>query len=195
MEDPAAILRHLLAGNRSLCPSGRMKAAGAGSKRFPGLANLLHAAVIELADDIGCNRIARLSFEIDDMSPEAISIGLERLRLAEGVRNFCYHTRFGKKGRSQFSVQILVQPEEVETLAQICFLETSTLDLRLDLDTRMILKHDERKVLVQGEALLAKYAEAARWCGDQQGGGRCAGERALSSSARDLGREGSEQAR
>lgn len=158
----AAILRHLLADNRAVRPEGRLlgRGAGAGSKRFPGVANLLHALVSETAGGgLESDRIARLCFEIDDMSPEALSTGLERLRLAEGVRDVSYQTRFGKKGRSQFSVQVLVTPELAETVAKLCFLETTTLGLRLDLNTRLVLKRRETAVQVEGKRFAVKYAE------------------------------------
>ncbi len=158
----AAILRHLLHDNTALRPEGRLqgRGAGAGSKRFSGVANLLHALVTEVSPgSLASDRIARLCFEIDDMSPEALSTGLERLRLAEGVRDVSYQTRFGKKGRSQFAVQILVVPEQAETVAKLCFLETTTLGLRLDLNTRMILRRREAAVEIGGRRVPLKFAE------------------------------------
>ncbi len=159
----AAILRHLQPSNEGLRPSGRMqrRGAGAGKKRFPGLANLLHAAVIEVAPEqsLGSDRIARLTFEIDDMSPEALSIGLEHLRQAEGVLDVSYQTRFGKKGRSQFSVQVLAQPEQAEMVAELCFLETSTLGLRVDLDTRLILRREAQTLQLDSNRFAVKRAE------------------------------------
>lgn len=158
----AAILRHLVRDNRAVRPQGRPKGrgAGAGTRRFSDVANLLHAILSEVSgDSLTSDRIACLSFEIDDMSPEALSTGLERLRTAEGVRDVSYQTRFGKKGRSQFAVQVLVVPELAETVARLCFLETSTLGLRLTLDSRMILRRREAALDIDGERLAVKYAE------------------------------------
>ncbi len=158
----AAILRHLMPGNGAGRPSGRLlgRGAGGGTKRFEGVANLLHALLIETAGASapGRDRIALLAFEVDDMTPEALSIGLDRLRLAEGVRDVSYQLRQGKKGRSLFAVQVLAAPEQAEAVAALCFLETTTLGLRLNLESRLILKRESDKVDIGGERLALKRA-------------------------------------
>ncbi len=158
----AAILRHLMAGNETPRPPGRLqgKGAGCGTRRFPGLANLLHALVIETVEGAAPDRdrIAVIAFEVDDMTPEALATGLDRLRLAEGVRDVGYQLRHGKKGRSQFAVQVLASPERAETVAALCFLETSTLGLRLEVATRLILKRRHETVEIGSDSLPLKRA-------------------------------------
>ncbi len=152
----AAILRCLSGGKSSGIPAGVLthSGAGAGQKRFTEarLPNILRLLALDLADEshhtgqaeaFGRDRIAQLSFEIDDMTPELLAIGLEKLRNCAGVRDVSYGIRHGKKGRSQFAVRVLAEPDYTESVARQCLLETSTIGLRVSSCERIVLERRE----------------------------------------------------
>ena len=64
-----------------------MKAIGAGARTriLPGIPNVLRALVLEEISAIGQDRVAVLSFKIDDMTGEEIAVAADRLRNFAGV--------------------------------------------------------------------------------------------------------------
>jgi uncharacterized protein (TIGR00299 family) protein len=137
----AAILRHLVADPKSRPTPGRLKATGtgAGSRELDQRPNTLRVLVTEAVADPCADRVARLSFEIDDMTPEEIGVALDRLRADAGVLDAGFTLGYGKKSRPRFAVEILARPEAAEAVAAACLLETSTLGLRLEVIERRLL--------------------------------------------------------
>lgn len=160
----AAILRHLMADNSGRSPPGTLLrgGTGCGSRRFAHLPNILRALVLQRqqadAHRPVRERIGVIAFEIDDMTPEELAVGLERLRGAEGVVDVSHQLRLGKKGRSQFAVQLLCEPSAIEAVAELCFAETSTLGLRVDTATRLVLRRSVDVSSADGERYQVKRA-------------------------------------
>lgn len=142
----AAILRHLAAGSPAPNPRGVLakNGIGAGTRRFSSLPNILRVLIFDQDEGVANHtlrdRIGIVSFEVDDMTPEELAVAVEHIRAGDGVRDVSYQLRYGKKGRVQFSVQVLTDPDAVETIARLCFMETSTLGLRVDVSARHLLR-------------------------------------------------------
>jgi hypothetical protein len=73
------------------------------------------------------------------MTPEEIATALDRRRSHPGVLDAGVTLGLGKKGRPRFAVDVLARPEAAEEVADLCFLETSTLGLRQEEVKRVIL--------------------------------------------------------
>jgi uncharacterized protein (TIGR00299 family) protein len=136
----AAILRHLAVGaSRS---GGKLTGTGmgAGTRDLPGMPNTLRALVFETAADVAdAQTVAVLSFDIDDMTGEEVAIAADRLRAADGVLDVALATLSGKKGRPLVEFRLLVRPEALSVVQQLCFVETSTIGLRWRTEQRVTL--------------------------------------------------------
>lgn len=137
----AAILRHLGPKIRADAALGRLEAVGtgAGTRSLSGIPNVLRALVFATVEQPGRDRVSVLSFEIDDMSGEEIAVAAERLRAIAGVLDLSIGSRSGKKGRPMAAFRLLVQPEGAEAAIERCFLETSTIGLRIREESRVVL--------------------------------------------------------
>ena len=133
----AAILKYLVPGDKAarapttfvMGPTGN----GFGLKVFPGFSNVLRCIAYTRPDPdyaVGDEEISVATFEIDDQTAEDLAIALDRIRQAPGVLEVYQAPVFGKKGRMTVQVQILLRPENVDAVAELCFAETSTLGLR-----------------------------------------------------------------
>jgi uncharacterized protein (TIGR00299 family) protein len=140
----AAILRHLAAG--STRSGGRLTGTGmgAGTRDLPGMPNILRALVFDTAASAGslgeARTVAVLSFDIDDMTGEEISIAADRLRAADGVLDVALASLSGKKGRPLTEFRLLVRPEALEAVQRLCFVDTSTIGLRWRVEQRSTLE-------------------------------------------------------
>jgi len=106
---------------------------GFGQRMLAGTSNVLRCiAYVRPAEAqiVPDEEISVVTFEIDDQTAEDIAVALDRIRRAPGVLELFQAPVFGKKGRMSTQVQILVRPEHVDALADICFAETATLGLR-----------------------------------------------------------------
>ena len=83
--------------------------------------------------------VAVLSFDIDDMTGEEIGIAADRLRAADGVLDVALATLSGKKGRPLVEFRLLIRPESLSAIQQLCFVETSTIGLRWRIEQRATL--------------------------------------------------------
>jgi uncharacterized protein (TIGR00299 family) protein len=141
----AAILRHLRPEPR--LPPGPWRLAttgsGFGTQRLSGISNVLR--VVAYQRDGGWQQneqVAVLAFEVDDQSPEALALGLEALRAAEGVLDVVQLPAFGKKGRLATQVQVLARPERLDAVIERCFVETTTIGLRWRIEARAVLARE-----------------------------------------------------
>ena len=140
----AAILRHLV-DRPGPAPPGRLRGAGIGSgtRTFDTVPNILRLVVLESSRPAtGTDTVASLRFEVDDMTPEELSVALDRIRADERVLDASFQLRLGKKGRAQFAVEVLARADAAEAVAELCFLETSTLGLRIGQSVRRVLRRD-----------------------------------------------------
>jgi uncharacterized protein (TIGR00299 family) protein len=139
----AAILRHLIGADGSGdALSGRLAAVGtgAGTRTLPSMPNVLRALVFERAAAASTReRITTLGFEIDDMTGEEIAVAADRLRAVEGVLDLTIGQVQGKKGRVMQSFRLLVRPDRADAAVERCFLETSTIGLRIGEEQRAVL--------------------------------------------------------
>jgi pyridinium-3,5-bisthiocarboxylic acid mononucleotide nickel chelatase len=159
----AAILRHLVGPNGSgSSPGGRLVSigTGAGTRTLPGIPNVLRALVFEVERALAAReRIVVLSFEIDDMTGEEIAVAADRLRAFEGVLDLTIAQVQGKKGRLMQSFRLLLQPDRSDAVIERCFLETSTIGLRVTDEQRVALPRRLARAEADGIAIGIKTAE------------------------------------
>jgi pyridinium-3,5-bisthiocarboxylic acid mononucleotide nickel chelatase len=158
----AAILRHLRANEARPKQARRLARSGTGfgTKVFPGLSNVLRLLAFEdVRQRTETDRVAQLEFEIDDQTPEDLSIGLDRLRAHPSVLDAVQMPAFGKKGRITAHIRILADPADLEKVIEACFAETSTLGVRYQLLDRRKLPRKQRTVETEGRAVRVKVAE------------------------------------
>ncbi len=159
----AAILRHLVPA--AACDAsrggGRLAAVGcgAGTRPLPGIANIVRALVFEHATPAATDAVAILEFDVDDMSGEEIALAAERLRAKAGVIDVSIGARIGKKGRPQVDFRLLGDPRAIEGIVRECFIETSTLGLRVREDRRRLLLRAEIAATTGSATLRVKVAE------------------------------------
>ncbi|MXW47168.1 MAG: nickel pincer cofactor biosynthesis protein LarC [Gammaproteobacteria bacterium] len=113
---------------------------GFGSATFQGMSNVLRLTAFEAENkSTQYEKIAVLEFEVDDQSPEDLSIGLDQVRDFKGVVDVIQFPAIGKKNRLTVHVQVLASPEQAEEVATKCLLETSTLGVRVSCIDRITL--------------------------------------------------------
>jgi uncharacterized protein (DUF111 family) len=142
----AALLRHLAASPRLPAGAWRIAATGIGfgTKRLPGLSNVLRALVYEPAEDSARSddRVAVIAFEVDDQSAEDLAVGLDAVRATVGVLDVIQLAALGKKGRLATQVQVLARPERLESVIERCLAETTTIGLRWRIEARAVLARE-----------------------------------------------------
>ena len=124
---------------------------GFGRKVFPGISNTVRVAsfgVIEADRPWTQDRVMRLSFELDDQTPESIADALERLRAMDGVVEVIQHAYWGKKQRQGFSIAVVYRPDVADRVTSQCFTATTTLGVRRELIDRATLPRQEVVVSV-----------------------------------------------
>lgn len=152
----AAILRHLCADGPH--PAGRLAASGtgAGTRTLPGMPNVLRALLYALDSAGTADSVAVLGFDVDDMTGEEMAAAADRLRRADGVLDVALFAGVGKKGRPVHEFRLLLRPEAVDTVADLCFLETSTIGLRWRVEQRRTLPRTQHSVERQGRTVRLK---------------------------------------
>ncbi|MDA0271684.1 MAG: LarC family nickel insertion protein [Proteobacteria bacterium] len=148
----AAIIK-FLSPLRRLPPGLVLKGTGYGFGRkvFPGISNTVRVAVFTASEaDLPWtqDQVMRLSFELDDQTPESIADALERLRGMDGVLEVTQHAYWGKKQRQGFSITVLCRPGVADTVTSQCFTVTTTLGVRRELTNRATLPRQEVVVSV-----------------------------------------------
>ncbi|SNY91084.1 hypothetical protein SAMN04515647_1288 [Cohaesibacter sp. ES.047] len=103
---------------------------GFGTRKLPGMSNILRASLLETASKAHGDEIMVLECDIDDQSPEALAVGLETLRADEGVIDVTQSCGFGKKGRMTISLRLLAKLGHERSVADRIFAETTTLGIR-----------------------------------------------------------------
>ena len=159
----AAILRHLVGPNGGgSSHTGRLVSigTGAGTRTLPGMPNVLRALVFEVEPAVAAReQIVVLSFEIDDMTGEEIAVAADRLRAVEGVLDLTIGQVQGKKGRVMQSFRLLIQPDRSDAVIERCFLETSTIGLRVTDEQRVALPRRLARAEADGIEIGIKTAE------------------------------------
>lgn len=168
----AAIVRHVL-GMSFFSRSGSVRpppgaltsvGCGAGQRELQQRPNIVRCLLIntgtsEAVDtsDIGMavassgpgqiiDEVIQLSFDIDDMTPEELSVSLEHLRCESGVLDASFQLGMGKKGRALFAVTVLCQVADEPAVSERCLEETTTLGMRVQRLQRRTLVREHHKV-------------------------------------------------
>jgi uncharacterized protein (TIGR00299 family) protein len=159
----AAILRYLQATGKK--PAGKLclqnSGIGFGSRKLPGISNVLRALVFnEAADSHHSTRdeVAVLSFEVDDQSSEDLGLALEQLRNYPGIIDIVHYPVFGKKNRMASSIRVLAHPEAQHEVEELCFTQTSTLGIRCEIVKRAVLQRQIDIVELDGRTYRVKLA-------------------------------------
>lgn len=138
-----AILRYLVppAACDVGCPEGLMLAAGygAGVRKLPGIPNVVRAMVFKSSAPHDFSSVAVLEFDIDDMTGEEVAIAADHIRAGNGVIDVAVGAGIGKKSRPISSFRVLATVSSSRTVAELCFLETTTLGLRIRNEKRLVL--------------------------------------------------------
>lgn len=114
---------------------------GAGTKEFPGQANLLRVLIGEAAEASEAVMVRVLEANVDDSTPEVLGYAMERL-LAGGALDVALQPVLMKKQRPGTLIQVLARPEDQEQLVDILFRETSTLGIRIsEAERRISARH------------------------------------------------------
>ena len=157
----AAILRHLEPAFDLAGLEGRIARTGHGfgSRRLPGMSNVLRALVLDPIRKEGAWReetVGVCSFEVDDQTAEDLAVGLDRLRATDGVLDVVQTPALGKKGRMVASVRVLARPGARERVIERCFAETATLGVRWQSVRRAALEREEAAIDVGGDSIRIK---------------------------------------
>lgn len=132
----AALLKHFVTKFGDM-PVMKVSAVGygMGKKDFP-RANCVRAMLGDTEDQAG--RIAELSCNLDDMTPEAIGFAMEVL-MEKGALDV-FTTAIGmKKSRPGILLTVLCREDDTERFAQLIFRNTTTLGIRKQLCERYTL--------------------------------------------------------
>ncbi len=88
--------------------------------------------------------IQSIEFYIDDMTPEDLEYGLEKIR--KPALDVYSIPASGKKGRQGWEVKVLAERDKVDEVVQTIFEETSTLGLRIEEVRRLVAKRSVEEV-------------------------------------------------
>ena len=89
--------------------------------------------------------IIKMETNIDDCSGEVLGFVMERL-LKAGARDVHYVPAFMKKNRPAWVLNVICKEEDIETLQNIIFEETTTIGIRYTRMERVILQREQRIV-------------------------------------------------
>ena len=165
----AAIVRHLCHRQTISAPCVLERTGiGFGLRRIPGLSNCVRVLVSrELAqsDTRFARKIAIVEFDIDDQSPEELSVGLDRIRSLDGIHDVVQFSGIGKKSRSFVHVRILAAPDMLERTIDACFAETTTIGLRYHMVNGIALARIMDSIEIGGRLIRVKSVErtGGRW--------------------------------
>jgi pyridinium-3,5-bisthiocarboxylic acid mononucleotide nickel chelatase len=98
-----------------------------------------------------------LSTQIDDLNPQAIGYIFERL-FAVGAMDVFTQPIGMKKSRSGILLTVICPVARAQDCEQIIFIETSTLGIRHELQTRSILPREMQSVITKYGAVRVKVA-------------------------------------
>jgi pyridinium-3,5-bisthiocarboxylic acid mononucleotide nickel chelatase len=130
----AAILMHLVPQAR-VAGVARGVGIGFGMRTFSGISNVVRIARFDVSTDSkawNTRALLRLSFDVDDQTSEDLAIGIDRLRARADVIDVTTTPVLGKKGRLAMCVQVLCDEAARDDVASACFLETTTLGIRVE---------------------------------------------------------------
>jgi len=111
---------------------------GAGGRDFPEHANVLRLMVGEASGAAEATTVSIIEANMDDLSPQVLGYAMERLFEA-GALDVSFTPMFMKKNRPGTLLRVIARPEDEDRLAQIVFVETSTLGVRVMAAQRCVM--------------------------------------------------------
>ena len=134
---------------------------GAGTRDFPGRANLLRVLVGDAEETRPApGEVWVLEATIDDMTPEMAGYALERL-LEAGALDVTLTPVYMKKNRPGFNLTVLAAPPDRIALGELMLSETSTIGIRESLARRRTLDRTWKRVRTRYGTVRVKTAGAA----------------------------------
>ena len=134
---------------------------GAGSRDFPGHANVIRLTIGEsqagLAENTSQETVTVLEANLDDLNPQVFGYVVERLLEAGALDTFAVPVQM-KKNRPGMLLTVLARPEDAPRLTQIIFTETSTLGVRRREEQRQTLTRKWIKVVTRWGDVRLKIA-------------------------------------
>jgi uncharacterized protein (DUF111 family) len=85
-----------------------------------------------------------------------LAAGIEHLRASHGVLDVVQSTVTGKKGRIAISLRVLCRVEEIDPVIEVCFVQTTTIGLRWQIENRVELTRQDVEIETFGSRLGAK---------------------------------------
>jgi len=162
-----AVLANYYAVDFGSCPDMKILASanGAGNKDFKDHPNIVRAV---LGERESCpvaepspkftDRITELSFNVDDMTGEQLSLACEII-LESGARDVFTTPVFMKKGRPGQLVTVICDQNMKRQIAEIIFKHTSTIGIRERICDRMILDRHIEEREIDGQTVRVKVSE------------------------------------
>ena len=158
----AAIVK-TVAARFSAFPETKIEKAGygAGTRDFPGHANVVRLVVGETAPQLAAKTnqesVSVLEANLDDLNPQVFGYAMDRL-LEEGALDVFGMPVQMKKNRPGTLLTVLCKPEDAAKLTQILFAETTTLGVRRREETRVVLARKWVTVATQWGEVRMKVA-------------------------------------
>jgi len=116
---------------------------GAGTKDFPGHANMLRVMVGEASAATEAATVTVIEANIDDTTPQVLGYTMDRL-FEEGALDVALQPLQMKKNRQGTLLRVIAKPEDQEKLAQLILSETTSLGVRMYSAQRRVL---ERRIV------------------------------------------------
>jgi uncharacterized protein (TIGR00299 family) protein len=134
---------------------------GAGTRDFPGQANVVRLTIGESQDVFAQNTsqetISVLEANLDDLNPQVFAYVVERLLEAGALDTFAVPVQM-KKNRPGMLLTVLSRSEDAPRLTQIIFTETSTLGVRRREEQRQTLARKWVNVVTRWGGVRLKVA-------------------------------------
>lgn len=131
--------------------------AGAGSREFHGLPNILRAFYGEERSFDAGKRVHIIETTIDDATPQVLARFIDRA-LELGALDAFLTPVVMKKGRLATKLTLLAAADRIEALIEAVFRETSSIGVRFHPVERRVLAREFRKVRVRGEEISMKVS-------------------------------------
>jgi uncharacterized protein (TIGR00299 family) protein len=155
-----AALMATLADGKGFFPPMTMTAIGYGAGTFnlPDWPNALRVITGDSVPSTNADRIVVLETNIDDMTPQAYEVLMERL-LAHGALDVTLTPVIMKRGRPGIVLTALADAPKVESLLQVFFAETTTLGVRVQEVSRRLLPREMTEVSTKFGPIRVKLAK------------------------------------
>lgn len=108
------------------------------------------------------DQVVVLDFELDDQTPEDISIGIEKIFNFENVLDIVQYPVYSKKQRIATSLRVLCKSHEYQQIIEECFNQFNTLGIRYEVTKRLILPRKIKKINIEDKKFRIKKSIGKR---------------------------------